>query len=148
MAAEGREFSWDDSIKQDAQTFELLPEGDYNVTIEKFDRSRSKGEGKLPPCNMAVVYFVVHAPGREVTIRENYVLHSSLEWKLSELFRGVGLKKEGEELRMDWGALPGKTAYAKIGLKPGFSDPNKKFNFIEKLYPKDAGKPAFTPGVF
>lgn len=49
---------------------------------------------------MAVVYFNVHAPNREITIRENYVLHSSLEWKLSELFRGVGLKKEGEELRM------------------------------------------------
>lgn len=116
MAAEGRELGWEDSIKQDAQDYEPIPEGDYNVTIEKFDRSRSKGEGKLPPCNMAVVYFTVHVPEREVTIRENYVLHTSLEWKLSELFRGVGLKKEGEELRMDWSALPGKTARAKIGL--------------------------------
>lgn len=57
MAAEGRELGWEDSIKQDAQDYEPIPEGDYNVTIEKFDRSRSKGEGKLPPCNMAVVYF-------------------------------------------------------------------------------------------
>lgn len=148
MAVEGRELGWEDSIKQDAQDFEPLPEGDYNVTIEKFDRSRSKGEGKLPPCNMAVVYFTVHAPEREITIRENYVLHTSLEWKLSELFRGAGLKKEGEELRMDWGALPGKIARAKIGLKPGIKDPSKKFNYIEKLYPKDNGKPAFTPGRF
>lgn len=58
------------------------------------------------------------------------------------------LKKEGEELRMDWSALPGKTARAKIGLKPGIKDPNKKFNYIEKLYPKDTSKPAFTPGGF
>ena len=50
MAAEGRELGWEDSIKQDAQDYEPIPEGDYNVTIEKFDRSRSKGEGKLPPC--------------------------------------------------------------------------------------------------
>lgn len=100
MATEGREYGWDDTIKEDAQEFEPLPEGDYNVTIEKFDRSRSSGNGKLPACNMAVVYFIVHVPNREITIRENYVLHSSLEWKLSELFRGVGLKKEGEELRM------------------------------------------------
>lgn len=148
MAAEGRELGWEDSIKQDAQDYEPIPEGDYNVTIEKFDRSRSKGEGKLPPCNMAVVYFTVHVPEREVTIRENYVLHTSLEWKLSELFRGVGLKKEGEELRMDWSVLPGKTARAKIGLKHGIKDPNKKFNYIEKLYPKDTSKPAFTPGGF
>lgn len=97
---------------------------------------------------LALSMLTVHVPEREVTIRENYVLHTSLEWKLSELFRGVGLKKEGEELRMDWSALPGKTARAKIGLKPGIKDPNKKFNYIEKLYPKDTSKPAFTPGGF
>lgn len=148
MSVEGRELGWDDSIKQDSQNFDPIPEGDYNVTIEKYDRSRSKGEGKLPPCNMAVVYFIVHGQDREITIRGNYILHSSLEWKLSELFRGVGLKKEGEELRMDWNALPGKTARAKIGVKPGIKDPNKKFNYIEKLYPKDSDKPAFTPGRF
>lgn len=148
MAVEGREFGWDDTIKADAQEFEPLPEGDYNVTIEKFDRSRSSGSGKLPACNMAVVYFVVHAPERNVTIRENYILHSSLEWKLSELFRGVGLKKEGEELRIDWNALPGKTARAKIKLEPGKKDPTKKYNVIDKLYPKEVSKPAFTPGGF
>lgn len=148
MSVEGRELGWDDSIKQDSQNFDPIPEGDYNVTIEKYDRSRSKGEGKLPPCNMAVVYFIVHGSDREITIRENYILHSSLEWKLSELFRGVGLKKEGEELRMDWNALPGKTARAKIGVKPGIKDPSKKFNYIEKLYPKDSDKLAFTPGRF
>ena len=45
MVAEGRdlgELGWEDSIKQDSQDFEPIPEGDYNVTIEKYDRSRSK----------------------------------------------------------------------------------------------------------
>ena len=148
MAVEGRELGWEDSIKEDAQDFEPLPEGDYNVTVEKFERSRSKGEGKLPPCNMAVVYFTVHGKDRDITIRENYVLHSSLEWKLSELFRGVGLKKEGEELRMNWGALSGLTARAEVGIRPGSKNPDQKFNFIKKLYPKDAAKPSFTPGSF
>ncbi len=148
MSTEGREFGWEDTIKEDGQNFEPLPEGDYNVTVEKFERSRSKGGGKLPPCNMAVVYFNVHGHDRDVTIRENYVLHSSLEWKLSELFRGVGLKKEGEELRMNWSALPGLTAKAKVGLTPGTKDPTKMYNHIEKLYPKDTGKPAFNAGSF
>lgn len=142
MTVEGRELGWDDSITNDSQ---VLPEGDYNVTIEKYDRSRSNG-GKLPPCNMAVVYFIVHAPGRDVTIREYYTLHTSLEWRLSELFRGVGLKKKGEELRMDWNALPGKTARARIGITT--SRNGKEYNNIEKLYPKDTSKPAFTPGGF
>ena len=30
MAAEGRELGWEDSIKQDAQDYEPIPEGDYN----------------------------------------------------------------------------------------------------------------------
>ena len=49
---------------------------------------------------------------------------------------------------MDWSALPGKTARAKIGLRAGTKDPTKKYNFIDKLYPKEASKPAFTPGGF
>ena len=39
MSVEGRELGWDDSIKQDSQNFDPIPEGDYNVTIEKYDRS-------------------------------------------------------------------------------------------------------------
>ena len=149
MPVEGREFGWDDEIQSDAQEFVLLPEGDYNATIEKVDRGRSKGEGKLPPCNMAIVYFTVYGDhGEEVSLRENYILHERMEWKLSELFRGTGLKKEGEKIRMNWGALLGKTVRAHITQEPGLKDPSKMFNRIEKLYPKDAAKPAFTPGKF
>lgn len=142
----GRELSWDDTITDDGKEFEPVPEGDYDFTIEKWERGRSKGEGKLPACNMAIVHFVIHDREREVTIRENYLLHTKMEWKLSELFRSVGLKKEGEPLRMNWTALPGLTGRAKVGLKPGLKDPSKQFNFIDKLYPK--GPKKFEPGRF
>ena len=145
----GRELDWNDEIQDDGQDFEPVPAGDYNVTIERFERSRSKGEGKLPACNMAVVYFTVHAPERDVTVRENYILHTSVEWKLSELFCSVGLKKKGEPLRMDWQALPGKTARAKIGLYPGRKNPDRKYNQIDTLYPKEENDtPHFTLGSF
>lgn len=68
----GREFGWDDVIQNDGQEFEPIPEGDYDFVIDKFERSRSSGSAKLPPCNMAVVYFRINHKGREVTIRENY----------------------------------------------------------------------------
>lgn len=142
----GRELSWDDTITDDGKEFEPVPEGDYEFTIEKWDRGRSKGEGKLPPCNMATVFFNIKDRDREVTIRENFLLHSKMEWKLSELFRSVGLKKEGEPLRMNWTSLPGLTGRAKVGLKPGLKDPSKQFNFIDKLYPKEPKK--FEPGRF
>lgn len=142
----GKELGWEDTIAKDGGDFEPLPEGDYNFTVEKYERGRSSGNGKLPACNMAIVYFRIQDRDREVTIRENYILHSSLEWKLSELFCGVGLKKKGEELRMNWGMLPGKTGKAKIKLEPGTRDPSKMFNRIEKLYPKEA--PSFEAGRF
>lgn len=142
----GKELDWDDQIIKDSEEYEPLPEGDYDFTVEKFERGRSKGEGKLPPCNMAIVTFRIEHEGRDVSIRENYLLHEKMEWKLSELFCGVGLKKKGEPFRMAWNLLTGKKGRARIGLKPGIKDPSKKFNYIDRLYPKET--PNFEPGRF
>lgn len=147
MGAEGREFEWDDTIENDGKDFEPLPEGDYSFTIDKIERGRSKGEGKLPPCNMAIVYFIIHGADRDVEIRENYVLHSSLEWKLSELFRGIGLKKKGEQLRMNWNLVPGSTGRCQVTQELGLKNPEQKFNRIKKVYDKEEGA-KFTPGRF
>ncbi len=105
----------------------------------------------MPPCNMAIVYFNIRTQdGQETQIREYYILHENLEWKLSELFCGVGLKKKGETLRMNWPALPGLMGRAKVSLEPDRNDPSKKFNHIEKIYPKEdtGSKPAYKAGVF
>ena len=95
---------------------------------------------------MAVVYFRIADRDREVVIRENFILHSSLEWKLSELFRGIGAKKEGEEVRMNWNLLPGATGRAQVSLDPDRNDPSKKYNHIKKIYPKEIKK--FEAGKF
>jgi hypothetical protein len=146
MSTEGRELGWDDTIQNDS-SFVELPEGDYDFTIDHFERGRSKGSDKIPPSNMAIVYFVVKtADGQEATIKENFILHTRLEWKLSELFCGVGLKKKGEELRMNWNALPGLTGRAKVTLEPDRNDPSKKYNHINKIYPKE--NKGYTAGSF
>lgn len=143
-----REFNWDDEISKDTNFIELSA-GDYDFVIDHYERGRSKGSDKIPPSNMATVYFNVKAPdGQEVQIRENYILHSKLEWKLSELFCGVGLKKKGETLRMNWNALPGLTGRAKVTLDPDRNDPSKKFNHIDKLYPKEDANKKFQAGDF
>lgn len=132
-----RELDWEDKIQKD-NSFIEFPEGDYDFTIDHFDRSRSKGSEKIPPSNMAVVFFRIrNGHGEEVLIRENFILHTKLEWKLSELFHSVGLKKEGEELRMNWPALVGKAGRCHVTLDPDPNDPTKKYNHIKKLYPKE-----------
>ena len=146
MSEVGRELDWDDSIEKDSE-YVLLPEGDYDFTIDHYERGRSHGSEKIPPSNMAIVYFNVRTPeGQETTIKENFILHSKLEWKLSELFCGVGLKKKGEQLRMNWNALPGLTGRAQVSLDADKNDPSKKYNHIKKIYPKETGK--YTAGSF
>ncbi len=143
---EGRELGFDDEIVEDGKDFQLIPAGDYSFTIDHYERGRSSGAGKLPPCNMVTVYFLVEDRDRTVQIRDNFLLYSTLEWKLSELFRSVGMKKEGEKIRMRWDDLPGKKGRCKVSLVDGIKDPSKKFNQIDKLYPLEA--PKYTPGKF
>ena len=132
---EGREFSWDgDTITAD-DNYILLPPGDYNFTIAKFDRTRSKGSEKMPPCNMAVVYFDIHFDQGDVQVRENYLLHSNFEWKLSQLFSSVGLKKKGEPCPLNFNALPGRSGRLKLKHTRGTGEKaNNEYNAIDRLY--------------
>lgn len=148
MSIEGREFGWDDTIKNDGKEFITLPEEDYDFTIEKFERGRSKGAGKLPPCNMAIVTFTIHNPhGEDISVNENFILHTSMEWKLSELFTSVGLKKKGEEFRMNWNMLPTSTGRCELKIDKYEKDGEQRtINRIKKLYPKEPKK--FEAGKF
>lgn len=146
---EEKELQWDDTIEKDSQEFITLPEGDYDFEIEKYERSRSKGEGRLPACNMAVVYFTIKNPhGEDISVREYYILHTSMEWKLSELFCGVGQKRKGEKIKPNWTLLPGSTGRCKLKIEK-YKDKEGKdqtANKIDKLYPKEGRK--FEAGKF
>lgn len=141
-----RELGWDDEIQKDSNFVEL-PEGDYEFIIDHYERGRSTGSDKIPASNMAIVFFEIVGPnGEKAIIRENFILHTKLEWKLSELFASVGLKKKGEKLRMNWNLLPGLKGKAQVTLDPDTKDPSKKYNHIKKLYPFEEKK--FKAGEF
>ena len=141
-----RELGWDDEIQNDSNFIEL-PEGDYDFIIDHYERARHAGSDKIPPCNKAIVFFRVTGPnGQEITIQSSYILHTRMEWKLSELFCGVGLKKKGEKLNMNWAALPGLKGRAQISLDADPKDPSKKYNHIKKIYPFEEKK--FEAGKF
>ena len=115
---EERELGWDDSIEKDGKEFITLPAGDYDFEIESFERARSNGSEKMPPCNMAVLQFTIKNPhGEDISVKENFLLHTKLEWKLSELFTSVGMKQKGERVRMNWSALPGSTGRCKLKVE-------------------------------
>lgn len=114
MADFDRELDWNDEISDESGSFEPLPEGDYRFTVAKIERARSQGKGKLPPCNMAKVTLTVHGAEYDREITENLLLHSSVEWKLSQFFLSIGLKRHDEPLRMNWTGAVGKSGNCRV----------------------------------
>lgn len=139
---QGYELAWDGVIEKDAPDFILLRDGDYDFEITNFERQRHSGSngGKLPPCPKAVITLRVEGVDKDgnpgvTNITHNLFLHSSCESMLSSFFAGIGRKRKGERLVMDWSNLIGVRGYAHIGVRewtgrdgePKFSNEVKRF---------------------
>lgn len=141
-------LGWDDEIREES-SFTLLPEGDYRFTIKKFDKGRYEGGAKIPACPKAIVTFTVYAPdGSSTELQENFLLHKKMEWKLSEFFASVGMKRKDEPVRMLWTPeLIGKTGVCKVIVHTYQKDgEDRQTNRIDKLYPSYE-QPALPPPV-
>ncbi|MBO5969514.1 MAG: DUF669 domain-containing protein [Clostridia bacterium] len=137
---ESRGLEWDDVIKNDGSDYEPMPEGDYDFVVTKFERSRSAGKGKLPPCNMAALTLRIESPERSSTVTDNLVLHTLLEWKISSFFRSIGQKKHGEELRPKWNEVVGARGRCHVYVDKYTGDNGKEYvsNKVDKyLDPED-----------
>lgn len=132
-----RELGWDDEIVKDGGGFTLLPAGDYNFTVAKMERARFAGSAKMPACNQAKIELTVHSPEHgDVTIFHNLFLHTKTEGLLSNFFVGIGQKREGEPLRMNWGAIVGATGRAKIEVNTYVSNKGEERtnNQVKEFY--------------
>lgn len=137
------EFGWDDSISNDDE-FVVLPEGDYDFEITNFERSRSKGSESVPASNMAIVDIRLTDGRQSTTVKDYLVLHTKLEWKLSQFFRAIGQKKQGETVRMNWGAVVGSKGRCKVVVEKYTTEKGeqREKNKIAKYYDYIAPAPA------
>ena len=158
----GGELGWNDQIEKDSE-FILLPEGDYVFEVLAYERQRHNGSEKLTPCNIANMHLKVFgadgklitlADGNPLIIKHRLFLHTKMEGLLSAFFCGVGLKKHGEPLKMNFDASVGTKGRAKIGIK---EYNGRQYNEIKKFYDYDPEKmrpaaapapTAFNPGKF
>lgn len=148
QAQQNEVFGWDDEIREES-SFVLLPEGNYRFAIKKFEKGRYEGGEKISACNKAIVTFTVYAPdGRTAELTENFLLHKKMEWKLSEFFASIGMKKKDEPVVMQWNpSIIGKQGVCKVivhNYKKGGED--RQTNRIDKLYPSYA-QPQIAPPV-
>ena len=154
MSNQGYELDWESPIENDSPDFVILPEGDYDFEVIDFERARHAGSDKLPPCNKAIVHIKVQGAEGITVIKHNLFLHSITEGMLCSFFTGIGQRKKGEKVTMNWGKIVGSQGRARIGVRKWKNDSGeeKVFNEIKKFYepadgPQDAKK-GFEAGRF
>ncbi|MEK4513625.1 hypothetical protein [Paenibacillus sp. FSL K6-2524] len=135
-----RELGWDDEIQKDGGEFIVLPAGDYNFTVMKFERGRFAGSEKMPACNQAKLEIAVHSPEQgDVTVFHTLLLHTKTEGFLSSFFAGIGQKKKGEKLRMNWNAVVGAKGKLKLKINKftGRDGVERTNNEVQTFYAAD-----------
>lgn len=113
-AANNEILDWDSELTKDGNEHIVLPEGDYPFTVTGFDRGRYPGGPKVPACNKATITLKIDTKDGAAFVTESLLLVRSLEWKISEFFRAIGLKKKGERVKMDWNHVVGSRGVAHI----------------------------------
>lgn len=136
----GYEYSWDAAIEKDGAEFVLLPDGDYDFVIEKFDRGRHGGSEKLPACNKATLYLKIESAQGTATVKKDLFLHSTCEGLLCAFFTCIGQRQHGQKIQMNWGAVPGARGRARIGTREYNGN---KYNEVKRFLEPAPG--AVTP---
>ena len=127
---QGYELNWDSAIENDSPEFIVLPDGDYEFVIERFERGRYEGGDKLPPCPKATLYVKFSTAEGETTIKKDLFLHSKCEGVLCAFFTCIGQRKHGERVSMNWGAVPGARGRARVGSR---TYNGKQYNEIKRF---------------
>ncbi len=120
---ENEVFDWDSEIEVDSEEREFitLEPGKYDFTVSGFERGthEAKPGGKAPTCPKAIVKIKIETPEGDAYITENFLLYKKMEWKISDFFRCVGLKKEGQKVSMKWEDTVGLSGSCQITKEKG-----------------------------
>lgn len=135
----GNVLDLNDSISQESQFVEV-PEGEYDARIDRVESGLCQWDGNYNGNPMRSVYVNLTLPdGSEAQLRDDFVLNSDFEWKLSQLFLGTGQKKKGEplpNLGKALNELPGLTCRIRVKKTPGKGANKEKtytnITFLEK----------------
>lgn len=108
-------LDWDSEISR--EDFPMIPAGEHNFKVVSLDRAWFNGNEKLPAAPKAILLLEVDTEDGPMELRLDLILCAKLEWKLCQFFRCIGLKKEGEPLRMDWSRVVGAKGRAVFGIR-------------------------------
>lgn len=146
FGTEYEEIGFEGTIENEDGGFTLLPDGDYDFTVNKVTRGRFEGSDKMPACNSVTVELTIWGPQDKTIVTERFFLVKKFEWKLSQFFLSIGLKKHGEQLVMRWN-IEGYRGKCKVYVdhykKSDGSDGQS--NKIKKFYAYDENVQTVSP---
>ena len=91
----GSVLDLNDSISQESQ-FVDVPEGEYDARVDHVEAGFCQWTNEYNGNPLRSVFLNLYMPdGSEAQLRDDLVLNSDFEWKLSQLFLGTGQKKKG-----------------------------------------------------
>lgn len=110
-------LGWDSVIEQESN-FTLLEPGVYNFVVTKMERgtyqpsSNSSIQDVSPRAELEIK--VTDDKGNSTNVFENLILHSKMEWKLSQFFISIGQKQPGQPLNPNWSQVVGSSGRCEI----------------------------------
>lgn len=139
---ENQVFDWDDEVEDDGSSkeFVTLEPGKYDFEVVGFERGHheAKDGGKAPSCNKAIIQIKISTDDGDCFIKENFLLYKKMEWKISQFFRCIGMKKHGEKAVMKWDQAVGLTGKAQITKDKGNKD-DVYFNHVKEWLEPEEG---------
>lgn len=146
FGSEYEEIGYEGTIEEESGGFTLLPEGDYDFTVSKVTRGRYEGSDKMPACNSVTVELTIWGPQDKTIVTERFFLVKKFEWKLSQFFLSIGLKKHGEQLVMRWN-IEGCHGKCKVYVNhyKKQDDSDGQSNKIKKFYAYDEQVQTVSP---
>ena len=137
-------MGWGDTLATDGRQSFILPEGDYDFVVSKFERGHFPGSEKMCSGPKATLTLQVKTESGTVNVRTDLILNRRVEFRLSEFFRSIGLKKPGERLVMDWSKVEGKCGRAHFKPRTYIKNgETRQANNVESFY--DYGEKDFLP---
>ena len=142
MTEGNKVFDWDSEIEVDAEgkEFVTLEPGKYLFSVYAFEKGvyeKKNESSKLPDgCPVAIITCKIVTDEGEAYIKDNLYLAKVFEWKLSQFFNSIGMKKHGEKIKIDFKGAIGKTGMCQVTKDKGTTE-GVYFNHIKTyLEPK------------
>lgn len=137
----GTALGWGDEGQVQDNSFDVVPEGEYDYEVVNFKRERFGGSDKMSACPVAALQLKCTNPQTGVTATGfcRLFLNSKVQWRIAQFFKSCGLidpnAAEGTSMPMSlFDRVVGATGRVKVKVtkskRDGREYENNDFNFV------------------